>query len=140
MKRCPTCNRTYADETLTFCLADGSLLSASYDPEATQVILNPGDSDPIRSEALPSRHDQVKGRSSKAWVIPVVVVLLLACAASTYMTGLLSSRKTAPQYLSIGDGWQRFEPELGVYFRITPIDGEISRASGDDKVLRKQII
>src|ERR1700694_6051384 len=31
MKRCPTCNRTYSDETITFCLADGSLLSAPYD-------------------------------------------------------------------------------------------------------------
>lgn len=32
MKRCPSCNRTYADETMSFCLADGSLLSAPYDP------------------------------------------------------------------------------------------------------------
>jgi len=30
MKRCPSCNRTYADETMSFCLADGSLLSAPY--------------------------------------------------------------------------------------------------------------
>jgi hypothetical protein len=38
MKRCPTCNRTYADDSTTFCLADGSLLSAPYDPNATQRI------------------------------------------------------------------------------------------------------
>jgi hypothetical protein len=38
MKNCPICNRTYADETLTFCLSDGSLLSAPYDPDATQRI------------------------------------------------------------------------------------------------------
>jgi TonB family protein len=31
MKRCPSCNRTYADESISFCLADGSLLSAPYD-------------------------------------------------------------------------------------------------------------
>jgi len=30
MKRCPSCHRTYADETMSFCLADGSLLSAPY--------------------------------------------------------------------------------------------------------------
>ena len=35
MKRCPACNRTYADETFSFCLADGTLLSAAYDPHAT---------------------------------------------------------------------------------------------------------
>jgi len=38
MKRCPTCDRTYADDQTTFCLADGSLLSAPYDPNATLNI------------------------------------------------------------------------------------------------------
>jgi hypothetical protein len=38
MKKCPECNRTYADETFAFCLADGALLSASYDPHATQAL------------------------------------------------------------------------------------------------------
>src|SRR5689334_4645461 len=38
MKRCPACERTYADDQTTFCLADGSLLSPPYDPEATQRI------------------------------------------------------------------------------------------------------
>jgi hypothetical protein len=40
MKRCPACNRTYADDTLTFCLADGTLLSAPYDRQATEVLPN----------------------------------------------------------------------------------------------------
>ena len=39
MKRCPTCNRTYADLSLNFCLEDGSPLSAdgppALDPNAT---------------------------------------------------------------------------------------------------------
>ena len=38
MKKCPQCNRTYADESFSFCLEDGALLSASYDPDATLVI------------------------------------------------------------------------------------------------------
>lgn len=37
MKSCPTCNRTFED-TWTFCLADGSLLSAPFDPQATQRL------------------------------------------------------------------------------------------------------
>src|SRR5438128_8819414 len=36
MKKCPTCNRTYSDDTLRFCLEDGSSLSAAYDPQTTQ--------------------------------------------------------------------------------------------------------
>src|SRR5689334_10102971 len=35
MKACPTCNRTYPDDTLAFCLVDGAILSASYDPQQT---------------------------------------------------------------------------------------------------------
>src|ERR1700674_3958550 len=33
MKSCPVCNRTYPDDTLAFCLIDGSVLSAPYDPQ-----------------------------------------------------------------------------------------------------------
>lgn len=33
MKSCPTCQRTF-DETTVFCLVDGSILSAPFDPEA----------------------------------------------------------------------------------------------------------
>lgn len=35
MKRCPQCNRTYFDETFSFCLEDGAVLSAGFDPDAT---------------------------------------------------------------------------------------------------------
>lgn len=37
MKSCPTCNRTFED-TFTFCLIDGSILSAPFDPQATLVL------------------------------------------------------------------------------------------------------
>lgn len=40
MKSCPTCDRTFED-TFTFCLVDGSILSAPYDSEATQGIPTP---------------------------------------------------------------------------------------------------
>ena len=38
MKKCPQCNRTYADELFAFCLTDGALLSAPYDPAATLAL------------------------------------------------------------------------------------------------------
>jgi hypothetical protein len=52
MKACPTCNRTYADETLTFCLVDGSILSAPYDPHETLRIPAPRSTDPAPTEVL----------------------------------------------------------------------------------------
>src|ERR1044071_7725298 len=38
MKRCPTCDRTYTDPSLNFCLEDGTPLAPdapAYDPNAT---------------------------------------------------------------------------------------------------------
>src|SRR5688500_5954205 len=49
MKKCPQCKRTYADETLAFCLADGALLSAPYDPNATLVLPTPQDPSEVAS-------------------------------------------------------------------------------------------
>src|SRR5262245_17813840 len=44
IKRCPTCSRTYSDESISFCLADGALLSAP---------LNEGTHEPPPTEVLP---------------------------------------------------------------------------------------
>lgn len=38
MKQCPTCHRNYTDDTLVYCLEDGSALTAAYDPQATLII------------------------------------------------------------------------------------------------------
>jgi hypothetical protein len=37
MKSCPTCKRTF-EYTLTYCLVDGAVLSAPFDPQATLII------------------------------------------------------------------------------------------------------
>ena len=46
MKRCPTCNRTYTDDTFSFCLADGTLLSAPYGSNITLVLPKAVNSNP----------------------------------------------------------------------------------------------
>jgi hypothetical protein len=53
MKICPTCNRTYADDALNFCLDDASTLSVFYDPHITQRFPHPRNTDqaPPRSSA-----------------------------------------------------------------------------------------
>jgi hypothetical protein len=51
MKSCPTCNRTFED-TFTFCLIDGSVLSAPLDPHATLVIPEPRQAEPPPIEVL----------------------------------------------------------------------------------------
>ena len=37
IKQCPSCNRTYSDENISFCLADGALLSAPFDSARDQA-------------------------------------------------------------------------------------------------------
>jgi hypothetical protein len=45
MKRCPTCNRTFTDQNLSFCIEDGTPLvkadASAYDPDATVVASSP---------------------------------------------------------------------------------------------------
>jgi hypothetical protein len=66
MKSCPTCNRTFED-TFTFCLIDGSILSAPFDPTKpaeqstgetapprTEVFSAPGESKPLPETKLAS--------------------------------------------------------------------------------------
>src|SRR5438874_13309213 len=52
MKSCPTCNRTFED-TFTFCLVDGSILSAPFDPQATRQNPNVRDTTPPPTLVMP---------------------------------------------------------------------------------------
>ena len=61
MKSCPTCNRTYSDDTITFCLVDGSILSAPYDPAATKS------SGPARETNPPATEVFNPGASLNSW-------------------------------------------------------------------------
>jgi hypothetical protein len=73
MKTCPTCSRTYADETLSYCLADGALLSASYDPEATMILPD------IQAKNAPTEvraHAQPIRPSVKPHIIYAIAALL----------------------------------------------------------------
>jgi hypothetical protein len=52
VKSCPSCNRTYPDDTLAFCLVDGSVLSPPYESDQTQQIPPPRATSPPATEVL----------------------------------------------------------------------------------------
>jgi len=52
MKSCPTCNRTYPDDAQVFCLMDGSVLSAPYDPAIGKEIQRPHELSPPATELI----------------------------------------------------------------------------------------
>ena len=62
MKACPTCKRTYEDD-LTFCLVDGSVLSAPFDARAAQGV-------PIRARASPPRTEILPREDPLASTLP----------------------------------------------------------------------
>src|SRR2546428_14093407 len=81
MKRCPNCKRTFADDTLSFCLDDGTPLVAAVRPDSEETLVLPASSD--RGARIPDTqpYNQSTGRSTLA--------------------GDLPRRVMAPQYLSV---------------------------------------
>ena len=53
MKTCPTCHRTYADETISFCLEDGAVLSAPYAAPPTQPYPPSRITEPPATQVMP---------------------------------------------------------------------------------------
>lgn len=88
MKRCPTCNTIYSDDTQSYCLSDGTPLysSTSYDSEATLVAnLPPAVLPTVQSSppAHPSARTVVEKRSQ---IAPLILML-----AAGVVIGLLAT-------------------------------------------------
>jgi hypothetical protein len=98
MKQCPTCQRTYADDTLVYCLDDGSVLAAVYDPQATQIIAPPRHTDPMPTAVfLPPSVAPPQERTAAAaqtvvrqGVNPAVVYVLVALLALVVGGGIVA--------------------------------------------------
>ncbi|MBV9956978.1 MAG: FHA domain-containing protein [Acidobacteria bacterium] len=54
MRQCPHCGRTYTDDSLLFCLDDGTSLAKVYDPQATVITRDPDATLAISSETVTS--------------------------------------------------------------------------------------
>jgi Domain of unknown function (DUF4440) len=117
VKRCPTCNQTFTDRNLSFCIDDGTPLVPVELPadEETKVSASSGRSgsgnesaripeyEPPRAYVPPgSRLDQPKGRAWP-WVLGIVALLLvvlvgMGIAAAVYLPRVLreaSNRRDA---------------------------------------------
>ena len=89
MKRCPACNRTFSDETLSFCIADGQLLSPSYDSPVTLPLAPARATDGAVTEILPTaltpeRAGQIIRRNRIAGLvgIPIGAIIMLVTLSS----------------------------------------------------------
>lgn len=103
MKHCLICGHTYADESLRYCLADGSPLSPGADPEATL----------IRAElpAEPAAHlePQLRPSSSpfRGWIIyPAVCLLMFLLGAGAGWAIYKFNKPSAPASSSLPSDMQ----------------------------------
>lgn len=92
MKSCPACHRTYADETLNYCLVDGSSLSAPYEPEVTQRLPPTRSTAPDNPGTWPAASVPQAGRQTNNSAFKYIVTALLALIAGVGIMLWLNSR------------------------------------------------
>jgi hypothetical protein len=78
MKRCPTCSRTYVSDDFTFCLDDGALLSAPYDPSSDksteQISGRPPKTEVLTAAQQPIRAKLPQAGTSEGPLVPTLTV------------------------------------------------------------------
>lgn len=108
MKVCPICNRSYADESLIFCLDDGATLGVPHDANQTLRLPNPRDTDSSRTRPpqqstilavqpnLYAQKPQPQTEEKKATKSGLVIAIALACiglVAAAFLAGLFWSKR-----------------------------------------------
>src|ERR1044072_8431553 len=66
MKSCPTCRRTFEDDSLAYCLDDGTPLTAAIlpRPNSEETIVTPSPGDPGSRELPPTQYAQLGGKAT----------------------------------------------------------------------------
>lgn len=101
MKKCPQCKSVYTDDTLAFCLSDGTPLDREFSSEETLQLPNPIRTDsafvvPTMSSAKPNYESAVteintsRSGASRIWILSTIGLLLLLIGgglATVYFSG-----------------------------------------------------
>ena len=101
MKSCPNCNRAYADETLTYCLDDGSVLRPQYDAEATIPSPFLRATNPAQTATIPLNWSQPPREGNRRWLMYSGIALLIVAIGGGVVIWLQSGgRDSQPRGLS----------------------------------------
>jgi hypothetical protein len=89
MKRCPGCHRIYADDSLLFCLDDGTRLAAVSDPQAT-LRFSPRDVPPTlpySRDVVTAKPDSSRdpGSTSSPGINPFLITTVIALVMLTIL-------------------------------------------------------
>lgn len=110
IKRCPVCNRTYSDESISFCLADGALLSPPHEEAGAETAVMTAPTEPATPSPQiptiaapppkPAREtytDSITPASAGAKRLLLATAGLLILAVSLVGAYWLLMRRRAPQ-------------------------------------------
>jgi hypothetical protein len=101
MKSCPACQRAYPDETLIYCLDDGSVLRSQYNPEATLPSPFLRATNPVQTQTLPLNWSQRPPQRNSRWLIYSVIAVLVIAIGGGVVIWLQSGEKaTQPRGFS----------------------------------------
>jgi len=91
MKRCPTCQRTFSDESLSFCTEDGTPLAPVGDYETTRVTPNSSDQN-WNAAYQPPRQPSAKQTKNAPWILVIVIALALGIVVGLFALFFLVPR------------------------------------------------
>lgn len=99
MKRCSTCNRTYTDPNLSFCIDDGTPLTTVADDDDATVVTPRGNENDWNAAAyqpprsyVPPGGGEVKRRRAWPWVVGILSAFLLGILAIAIAAAFLAPR------------------------------------------------
>lgn len=94
MKRCSTCNRTYTDPSLSFCIDDGTPLT-TVDPEEESTVVSPHGSEPAAYQPpsyVPPTGAEPRRRRVWPWVVGLLGAFILGIVAISIAAAILAPR------------------------------------------------
>lgn len=99
MKRCSTCNRTYTDPSLSFCIDDGTPLTPVDSPEESTVVSSRGN-EPAAYQPpsyVPPAGAEQKRRRVWPWVVGLLGAFVLGIIAISIVAAIFAPRLLRPQ-------------------------------------------
>lgn len=98
MKSCPKCNRTY-DDSFSFCLEDGSVLSASFAEKATEAK-----TENYSGQSTVFAESERKSNSWKYALVGLIFTLGFGLIAAFAYFGIYKNRNSANENVSVKNG------------------------------------
>ncbi len=140
MKRCPKCNRQYDDETLRFCLEDGSPLFSAHDSKAPATEIMPPRIAPTLKSSGPTvptfpsgagfEYEQRAVRQTNplltVGVIAIAVLLLALVGIAGFF--VLKQSGSTPLKITASASSVRLALQANTYYASNAIDGKRTTA------------